>query len=321
MLNKQKLLITGATGFIGSCLLRELLSRDEKVAILLRKNANTWRINDILHKTTVYQSDLSDYAELSRLIKDIKPTVIYHLAAYGAYPAQNNPDLCISTNITGTLNLLRATCDIDYELFVNTGSSSEYGFKNSPMSEKDYLEPASYYAVTKSSQTLLCSYFSKENRKPIITLRPFSVYGPYEEGSRFIPTLMKSLLFNLKMDLVSPSITRDWIYVDDMIQVYLMTSTLQKFSGQVFNIGTGIQTSINDIVNLSMEVTTQKGKFNWGTMEQRRWDTNYWVADISKAKQLLNWYPKIDLRNGLSLTWEWFRRNNSIYNTTCGKEK
>ena len=101
--------------------------------------ANAWRIQDIIHKVTVHMSDLFDLQELIKIIDDIKPDIIYHLATCGAYFYQNMPDVIINTNILGTWNLLKATSQINYELFVNTGSSSEYGFKKNLMKETDLL--------------------------------------------------------------------------------------------------------------------------------------------------------------------------------------
>jgi nucleoside-diphosphate-sugar epimerase len=313
MTNKKVYLITGATGFIGSCLLRELINKNEKVHIILRKKANLWRIKDILGQTNIHFNNLSNLDKLSKLIKKIRPNIIYHLATYGAYSSQNDANLCIKTNVQGTWNLLRATADIDYELFVNTGSSSEYGFKTSPMKETDLLEPASYYAVTKSSQTLLCSYFAKVNNKPVVTLRPFSVYGAYEDGSRFIPTLLKSLYFHKKMNLVSPYITRDWIYVDDVVNAYLSVNKLSKYGGEIFNIGTGTQKTIKEVVELAVKVTAEKTTFKWKGMKNRIWDTDCWVADISKSARLLKWKPKVNLEQGLLLTWKWFKNNLRLY--------
>jgi nucleoside-diphosphate-sugar epimerase len=313
MANKRIYLITGASGFIGSCLLRALLAKNKNVHILLRKEANVWRIQDLLRETKVHFDDLSDADRLSKLTKKIKPDIIYHLAAYGAYSSQDDADLCIKTNILGTWNLLKATSNVDYELFVNTGSSSEYGFKKTAMKESDSLEPASDYAVTKSSQTLLCSYFAKKNKKPVVTLRPFSIYGPYEDKNRFVPTLLRSLYLSQKMNLVAGNISRDWLYVDDMVRAYLLTDKLKKQGGEVFNIGTASQNTIEDVVKSAVKVTGKTTDFRWGKMKNRKWDTSCWVADIAKAKKLLGWSPRFNLEQGLLRTWTWFKKNAVYY--------
>lgn len=312
-MKKRKFLITGATGFVGSCLVRKLVESGEEVHLLLRQQAKTWRIKDLISKVVIHESDLSNIEELKKIIKKINPTVIYHLAANGAYSSQNDPDLIIQTNFLGTWNLLKALMDIDYELFVNTGSSSEYGFKQAPMRETDMLEPASYYAVTKAAQTMLCSYIAKSMKKPIITFRLFSVYGPYEEGTRLVPTLMKALLFHSEMNLVNPTIARDMIYVDDVVEAYLLIDQLQKFAGESFNICTGQQSSIKQLVETAVAVTGQQTTFNWGGMENRSWDTSIWVGDSSKTKKMLNWQPKTTLDKGLLKMWNWYQENYKLY--------
>jgi nucleoside-diphosphate-sugar epimerase len=313
MHKKRVYLITGAGGFVGACLMRKLIENDENVHILLKKETDTWRIQDIIHKANVHISDLADLKGVKKIIESIKPDIIYHLATCGAYPYQNAPDAIINTNILGTWNLLKATSRINYELFVNTGSSSEYGFKKLPMKETDSLEPASYYAVTKSSQTLLCSYIARQERKPIVTLRPFSVYGPYEEQTRFVPVLLRSLYLNEKMNLVSPKIVRDYIYIDDMVNAYLLVDKLKNFPGEIFNIGTGMQSTIKDAVDMAMRVTGKTISCAWRGMQNRNWDTDNWVADISKAKRLLGWKSKIGLKTGLGLFWKWLKSNRRFY--------
>jgi len=310
---KDTYLITGASGFIGSVLFRRLVNEKQNIHLILRKNAKTWRINDIFKSVTINYSDLSDIDELTKIVKKINPTIIYHLATNGAYSDQNKPDLIIQTNILGTFNLLKACNTVKYRLFVNTGSSSEYGFKKFAMRETDILEPASYYAVTKCAQTLLCSHIAKQENKPIVTIRPFSVYGPYEEPKRFIPTLMKALLFKQPMNLVDPNIARDQIYVDDIVDAYLKIDELIQNPGEYFNIGTGVQSTIKEIVETAIRVTKKNTTFNWGNMLNRKWDTYNWVGDISKAKQLLNWTPKTDLNTGLKLTWNWFKKYHTFY--------
>jgi len=310
---EKKYLITGASGFVGSVLLRKLTSNRYNIHIILRKESNTWRIEDILSKVKIHYSDLLDVKELTRIIKKIKPDIIFHLATHGAYSYQEDANKIINTNILGTWNLLQACNEINYELFVNTGSSSEYGFKKYAMRETDILKPASYYAVTKCAQTLLCTHIAKQEDRPIVMIRPFSIYGPFEEPRRFIPTLMKNLYFKKEMNLVSPDTARDYIYVDDIIDAFLTISELKKHKGECFNIGTGIQSTIKDVVGAAVKVTGRNTKFNWSKMESRKWDTNNWVADISKAKKLLKWKPKTSLETGLILTWEWFKKNIRLY--------
>jgi len=310
---KERVFITGAGGFVGAYLLHKLV-KDKRfeVHVALRKKTNTWRIADILPFCHVHYVDLLHYLSLETLMKKIKPTVIYHLAAYGAYPFQTDAVRILETNTLGTWNLLHATRDIPYKLFINTGSSSEYGFKSKPMKETDLPEPASYYAVSKVASTLLCSYFAKSEHKPVVTFRLFSVYGPYEESTRLIPTLLMAILTKKVMKLVSPTIARDMVYVDDVANAYLSIDKLSKHGGEYFNIGTGIQSTMKAIVVAAEKVTKETTTYKWNTMQKRIWDTNVWVCNAKKATTF-GWKAKTSLEKGLKLTWRWFQLNRKHY--------
>jgi len=312
-ISQRRFLITGASGFVGSCLLRRLVESGEEVHVLLRPQARLWRINDLKGRYFAHECDLLDHDRVSQVVGEIRPTVVYHLAAYGAYSYQNEADQILKADINGTWNLLQACKGLDFELFVNTGSSSEYGFKKEPMKESDILEPASYYAVAKSAQTLLCSFFAKSEKKPVVTFRLFSVYGPYEEPTRLIPALMKALDLGLPMNLVSPNIARDMIYVDDVVDAYLMVDRLKAFSGEYFNISTGIQSSMADVVRLAEEASGRTTEFRWSGMPARSWDTDIWVADTHKAKTVLGWSSRVNLRTGLAKTWAWYDTHKKLY--------
>ena len=313
MARKEIYLITGASGFVGSVLLRKLVKKNREVHIILRNEASTWRIDDIISRTKVHRSDLTNLDDLKKIIIEAKPTIIYHLATNGAYSDQVDADEIIKTNFLGTWNLLQASNLVPYRLFVNTGSSSEYGFKNKAMNEDDALEPYSYYAVTKSAQSMLCRFLALSQKKPIVTIRPFSVYGPFEEPRRLVPTLLKSLMDGSEMKLVSAKTARDFVYIDDVVEAYLKINKLIKASGEIINIGSGVQTSIGEMVRSACKVTGLKTVFKLDGMESRSWDTNTWVGDVSKARRLLGWRAKTSLETGLSKTWKWLRKNKKFY--------
>lgn len=311
MLNQKNILITGATGFVGANLVCRLVKGKNKIHIILRRNSDTWRINNILKRLNLHYADLSNALGIEKVVQKIKPQIVYHLAAYRNYLEESRENL--ETNIFGTLNLLEACNKRGYDIFINTGSSSEYGTKSKPMSEKDLLEPNSYYAVAKAGQTLLCQHLAREKKLPIITLRPFAVYGPYEEPRRLVPTLINNCLRGKDLSLVLPKTARDFIFVDDVVEAYLKAAQSPKLAGHIFNIGTGKQSSLKDIVSIVVKITGAKVKQNWGTMPGRTFDTNIWLADISKTKKMLKWQPKYNLEEGLRKTINWFKRNSQLY--------
>lgn len=313
-MNNQSVLVTGAGGFIGANLVRRLLADGYRVHVIWKKETNPWRIADVLSQLSLHEIELSDRNGLALLLKRINPQAIFHLAAHGAYSSQTDVDQMIKVNIEGTLNLLLASKDIDYQAFVNTGSSSEYGFKNKPMKETDVLAPVSFYAATKASATHLCRVFSREFDKPIVTLRPFSVYGPYEEPSRFIPTIITSLMTQKTIRLTPGNQRRDFVSADDVVDAYLaMMKKGKSVRSEVFNIGTGKEYTNDEVVRTLFTVVKKKTRVIKGAFPARSWDTDHWVADISTAKRLIGWRPRYTLASGLTKTYEWFSAHKRLY--------
>lgn len=308
ILSRSRVLITGGAGFIGTNIINKLLNLGCKnINLIIKDSTNLARLTNVITKINLHKVDLLDKNKLHKVIRKINPSIIIHLATYSSYRDQEAASQMIETNITGTLNLLTASKDINYDIFINTGSSSEYGIKNEPMSEKDYLEPISFYAATKASATYLCQVFAREYKKPIVTLRPFSVYGPYEESKRFIPTIIRAVIKNEPIKLTSGAQRRDFIYIEDVVDIYIKTLSFgKKLSGQILNMGTGIEYTNSEVVQALFKVVNQKAKIENGSFPRRLWDTSHWIADISKIKKYLNWKPKFTLEEGLKKTYEWY---------------
>ena len=307
----ERFFITGATGFVGSCLARRLVELGCEVHVLARPEADQWRLAGIEEKLDFHTGDLLDADRLRDIVRAVAPSIIYHLAVHGAYPHETDADRIILTDVVGTWNLLKASAEVDYKLLVNTGSSSEYGVKSQAMRETDALEPRSYYAVAKCAQTLVCGHRAMAERRPVNTLRLFSVYGPYEEPSRFVPTVIERCLAGRDLDTVPPETARDFVYVDDVIDACLKVDELSSLYGEVFNIGSGVQSTVGDVVRAAMEQTCSSAQVNWGRMPGRAWDTDIWLADCSKARRLLKWAANISLAAGIAKTIAWRRSRES----------
>ena len=262
-LSDERFFVTGATGFVGAVLARKLADLGCDVHLLVRDNANRWRLRDVENAFTFHRGDLTDLEGLRKIVSNVRPTVVYHLGVHGAYPFQTDADETILTNVFGSWNLLKACSDADYKVFVNTGSSSEYGSKPHAMRETDVLEPNSYYAVAKSAQTLVCRHTARADKRPINTFRLFSVYGPYEEPSRLVPTVIRNCLEGRELKMVSPETARDFIYVEDVVDAYLRIDELSRHCGEVFNIGTGMQSTVRDVVEASARATEASPKVSW----------------------------------------------------------
>jgi len=304
----KRILVTGATGFIGSHLCRKLLNDGNIISIFIRPNSDIWRIEDIQRDIKFYEVDLVEKISLFSAIKDIKPDVIYHFAANKASSQSDSVDGDIKTNILGTYNLLDTLLPYEYKLFVNAGSSSEYGTKRQGMRENDYLEPNSYHSFAKGAQTLFCQTHALIETKPIINLRFFSVYGPYERPGRLITSVIRNTLEGKELDLAFRGIARDFVYVDDVIDLCLKLEDNCGifYNGEIFNVGTGIQSTIGDVVDTVFELTGKEVKCNWGR-KGKDWDSPIWFSDSSKIYEAFGWKPKTSLREGLRKNIEWMK--------------
>ena len=320
-LKGRKVLITGSTGFIGANLVRRFLKIGAEVPILTRTTSNKWRINDIFKDVNEYCVDLLDYEKLASIVLDIAPEIIVHTAVYGGYPFQKDIKKIIESDFIGTVNLVNACKKVDFELFVNTGSSSEYGIKSRPMSEEDILEPVNDYGVSKSAATLYCQAVAIREKIPIVTLRLFSPYGYYEDPTRLIPSVVISCLKGINPEISSPNSVRDFIFIEDVIDAYMKIIETSDIGGEIFNIGYGEQHSVGEVVNKIAELTGNNVRPEWGSAPKRVNEPNVWQADITKANDVLNWEPKYSLDEGLAKTIKWFRENMILYNKQQKEDK
>ena len=316
MLKKDKtILITGVTGFVGSCLARHLIKNNfSNVNTIIRENSNRWRIRDIEDKLKIYKCDLLENLKLLKIISEIKPEVIFHLATHGSFTkTQNDAKQIYKTNLFGLINLLSACAKVDFELFVNTGSSSEYGKKSRPMEETDLLEPYNDYGISKASATLYCQNFSLKNKLQIVTLRLFSPYGYYDDKQRLIPYLILSCLNYDVPIILKPTAVRDYIFIEDVIDSYIKTMDLKNIYGQIFNVGSGKQYIIKEVVEKIInlfKIDVEPELYCNNDLDD---ESPVWISNNQKTNEALGWYPINSLDQGLEKSIDWFKQNLNLY--------
>lgn len=304
----KRVLISGGAGFVGANLARRLLRDRHDVHLLIRNAQDEWRIEAIRADVSLHVADLQDRDAVARAAAQARPEWVFHLATHGAYSWQTDLSRIMTTNVVGTANLLEACLRTGFDAFVNTGSSSEYGLKDFPATEDEQVEPNSYYAVSKASATLLCRYAAHSNNLPVPTLRLYSVYGPYEEPNRLIPALIVHGLRGALPPLTDPNTARDFVYVDDVVDAYLLAATRHGADpGAIYNVGSGTQTSLRGVVELARAALGIAGEPLWGSMPDRVWDTSSWVADTRKIGAELGWQPTHTIDTGFRRTVEWLR--------------
>jgi UDP-glucose 4-epimerase len=305
---RRRVLLTGGTGFVGANLARRLLADGHDVHLLVRPERRAWRLDGIRGDVRLQTATLDDRAAVERAVRRVKPEWIFHLAAHGAYSWETDLDRIVATNLVGTVNLVRACLRVGFEAFVNAGSSSEYGFKKRAPTERDWVEPNSHYAVTKVAATHFCRLTAAQERVKIATLRLYSVFGPWEEPGRLLPTIIAHGLDGRLPPLVDPRIARDYVYVDDVCEAFVRAAAKpHPEPGPVFNVGTGRQTTLRQVVDVTRRVLAVRAKPQWGSMPNRRWDTSTWVSDPRAIRRALGWKPRYTFERGFRQMVAWMR--------------
>jgi len=300
-------LVTGASGFVGANLARRLLEEGDRVHLLLRADAATWRVDDVRADAERHAVDLLDGPAVARLVARLRPDRIFHLAAHGAYSWQRDHHAIVSTNVLGLVNLLEAAVASGVEAVVSAGSSSEYGLKDHPALEDELPEPNSHYAVSKAAATLLCGFYARERGLRTVTLRLYSVYGPLEEPRRLVPAIVVHALRGALPPLADPSTARDYVYVEDAVEAFLAAAGPAGAPGAVYNVGTGRQSTLAEMVAAARRALGVTAEPVWGSMPGRDWDTGVWVADPGRAARELGWRARVELEDGLLRTSRWLQ--------------
>jgi nucleoside-diphosphate-sugar epimerase len=305
----KRVILTGGTGFVGANLARRLLRDGHELHLLVRPNYQPWRIADIRSDLRLHELHLPDAEAVARVVSQIRPEWVFHLAVHGAYSWQTEWEQMVRTNIQGTMSLVFACLKTGFEAFVNTGSSSEYGFKDHAPAESEALAPNSHYAVTKAAATMFCCHIAQSRRVHLPTLRLYSVFGPYEDPGRLLPTLIMQGLKGKLPPLADPHVARDFVYVDDVVEAYLLAATVRTPEwGSIYNVGTGVQTTLREAVAVAREVMQIAAEPVWNAMPNRTWDANVWVSDNRKIRAQLGWQPRSTFAEGFRLMLGWFRQ-------------
>ena len=319
--HKKKVLITGAGGFIGSHLTEKLVTLGANVRLFVRYNSRNDRglieilPSQIKDNIEIVVGDLRDPEAVRNATKD--SDIVFHLGALIAIPySYIHPREVAETNVMGTLSILNSTRDYGVEKIIHTSTSEVYGTAQYvPIDEQHPLQGQSPYSASKiGADKLVESYFHSFDL-PIATVRPFNTYGPRQSARAVIPTIITQALTQDKIYLGSLFPTRDLTYVDDIIDGFIKVAVSNKSVGEVINLGSGFEISIGNLTKKILEIMKKDLKIVSGPTRVRpsKSEVERLIADISKAKKLLDWEPKVSLDEGLSCTIEWIQENISRY--------
>ena len=291
-------------------MVRRLVAEGGEVHALVHPESASWRLAD-LEGAALQRVDIRDLAGVTALLGRVQPEVVFHCAAHGAYAFERGVPDIVSTNVMGMANLLQAMATTGCKLVVNAGSSSEYGDVDHAPVEDEAPRPNSIYSCSKGAATWLGALAQEALGVRVVTLRLYSVYGPYEDPRRLMPTLCACALRGELPALADPWVVRDFVYVDDVIDAFLLAAMVD--GPRIYNVGSGVETSLRGLAELVRDVfhITQAPVF--GSYPNRAWDVRCWRADPAAIAADLGWASRVDLRDGLGRFAEWMRSRPEVY--------
>ncbi len=297
----SRVLITGCTGFIGARLATALIKKGIDVHGLGLPGGKG---GNLLNEGRMHEGTITDKPFIASLMKEVKPEVVFHLAAYGTFGHEKDVQRMIEVNIGGTKNILDASIDAGVTAFVMAASAKEYATGRVPHVEEERLSPWDDYAATKAAAEYFCQLFAWRNHISTTALRLSPVYGPGDSVSRFIPVAIASALSGKPFTISSGALVRNFTYIDDVVDAFIQASLRTGSEYEACNIASPGTYSFEDVLS-AVEDATGKAITRVQSERQSLTDDS-WLLRADKARDLLGWEAKISLREGVDRTVKWY---------------
>ena len=317
----RRALVTGADGFIGSHLVEALVEDGVEVRALCQYNSMSsigWLSNSpVRNQFQTVLGDIRDPDQCQSLVSDVD--TVFHLAALIGIPySYMAPHSYVNTNVQGTVNLCSAAVRADVSLFVHTSTSEVYGTAiHVPISEKHPLQPQSPYSASKIASDAMAQSFGAAWNLPVVIVRPFNTYGPRQSTRAVIPAVIAQILngqSEIRIGDIRP--TRDLNFISDTVKAFRLIAEANGVGGQVINIGSGIETSIAQVIDMiqsvmgtSLPLVQEDQRLRPGKSEVFRL-----LCDNSKLRLLTGFIPEIALREGIERTVNWCSSSENLWN-------
>ncbi len=317
----KKILITGAGGFIGSHLVEALVLRQAKVRAMVHYNSRgdigllRFVPTDILSQVEIIGADLRDADAVRSAVSECQ--VVFHLGALISIPySYVHPGEVVETNVLGTMNVLLACRDLGIERLIHTSTSEVYGTAcYVPIDEKHPLQAQSPYSGSKIAADKLVESFYRTFSNNVVTVRPFNTYGPRQSARAVIPTIITQALARKTIMLGNLETTRDFTFIEDTVNGFLLAAETEKAVGKTLNLGTGTEIKIGAIAQKIIQLTDSKARVEIDQTRLRPKDSEVLrlISNHNAMTECTGWKPNISLDEGLSRTIEWISRHLANY--------
>src|SRR5574341_61874 len=300
----MRILLTGMTGFLGSHVARKLVSEGCEVYALVRPSSNSWRIHDIIRTLKFIPCDLLLSQELDACLKRVKPDLCIHLA-WCSNVGRNLNSLENVNFLSASLSLATHLARLGCKRFIGVGSCAEYDPNEKYLSESSPVASNNLYGVCKYSLYLTLEQLGKLTDMKIAWLRPFYLYGPYEDSRRLIPSVICALLRSQRAKITKGEQLRDFLHIEDAADaIYEVAKT--DLVGPV-NIASGNPCSVRDVVTKIGSILNCPELIELGALPYGDFDPMFMCADNSHLKANTKWVPRYTLDDGLSNTVDWWK--------------
>lgn len=302
-LKNMPVLITGAEGFIGSHLSARLVKEGARVSVLVRPGADLSRLSAIGEKISINSLDIREIDQLEEFVSAARPQRIFHLAAVTDLNRDwNSLPLVTGVNLGGTINLIRALRSVDYEILITTCTAEAYGRNPAPFIEEMPLDPISPYSFSKVAATAFCRMAAASLGASVRVLRLFLVYGPGQGEERFLPQLIRAALTGRPFRMTAGEQTREYTYIDDVVEGFILAAEKGSGRGEVYNLGSGREISLKHLVEKVEAITGRTVKIDSDILPYRENEIWRFFGDHHRALDCLGWRAKTSLAEGLEKT-------------------
>ncbi len=298
-------LVTGATGFVGSQVVRQLVASGEDVAVIARPGSSRHRLDGVVDRVQVLECDLANGAAMARLLERCRPQACIHAAWY-AEPGKYLDSPHSLDSLRSSFDLLENLAKAGCTHVVGIGTCFEYEMQSRPLKEDSPTKPFTLYAAAKLAFYLVAAQRAAQLGMGLAWARLFYLYGPYEDDRRLVPAVIKALSAGRDFPGTSGEQVRDYLHVEDVASGLCALSRHEL--GGVFNVCSGRPVAIAELMRTVGELLGRPELIRLGALPHRDWDPAYVCGDNQRLRTEAHWSPRYALRDGLAQMIEWWKK-------------